>query len=338
MKQCNEKKAIEEWNEELLKYGYFPQLFSFLDGTIKGKAMVLFEKFLERFSTTTKWVCYSDYCIDDNTKNNNVYSFAIFPYIQDFITTKNIVSQNIEYELKEIRDRIPEKTLNYLRQDNFFIFNFVTSKNFFKNYFSDNFDKKSEIASLKKHIEIIEKNWGNNYKQEIVVSLKSLVAKIKTNNFKVHLYRKILLNSFFSAYISILLQSKSKNIDTYSWLSDRDSMTTYGSGILTALYLLRKEEIKKIINTPLKKINEGIHIPLDKIEPFYDELIAIPDYFCGTLATILKENGELETEKEIRYKYFQVYEQVLKNNKNMAIIFLEEEQDKKIRVDSLIIK
>ena len=85
MKQCNEKKAIEEWNEELLKYGYFPQLFSFLDGTIKGKAMVLFEKFLERFSTTTKWVCYSDYCIDDNTKNNNVYSFAIFPYIQDLI-------------------------------------------------------------------------------------------------------------------------------------------------------------------------------------------------------------------------------------------------------------
>ena len=61
-------------------------------------------------------------------------------------------------------------------------------------------------------------------------------------------------------------------------------------------------------------------------------------FFCGTLATILKENGELETEKEIRYKYFQVYEQVLKNNKNMAIIFLEEEQDKKIRVDSLIIK
>ena len=163
------------------------------------------------------------------------------------------MSQNIEYELKEIRDRIPEKTLNYLRQDNFFIFNFVTSKNFFKNYLSDNFDKKSEIASLKKHIEIIEKNWGNNYKQEIVVSLKSLVAKIKTNNFKVHLYRKILLNSFFSAYISILLQSKSKNIDTYSWLSDRDSMTTYGTGILTALYLLRKEEIKKIINTPLKK-------------------------------------------------------------------------------------
>ena len=171
-----------------------------------------------------------------------------------------------------------------------------------------------------------------------MVSLKSLVAKIKTNNFKVHLYRKILLNSFFSAYISILLQSKSKNIDTYSWLSDRDSMTTYGTGILTALYLLRKEEIKKIINTPLKKIKEGIYIPSDKIEPFYDELIAIPDYFCGTLATILKENGELETEKEIRYKYFQVYEQVLKNNKNMAIIFLEEEQDKKIRIDSLIIK
>ena len=54
MKQYNEKKAIEESNEELLKYGYFPQLFSFLDGTIKGKAMVLFEKFLERFSTTTK--------------------------------------------------------------------------------------------------------------------------------------------------------------------------------------------------------------------------------------------------------------------------------------------
>ena len=182
-----------------------------------------------------------------------------------------------------------------------------------------------DALTLKRQIKIIKNNWKNDYKDVIVNSLNNLIKKMKERNFNLSLYKKILLNSFLAAYLCTFLQ-RQKNIETYSWLSDRDNMTTYGSGIINALYLWRKEEIKKIIKIKFSPIEEGITILESKTKPFYDELIRVPDYFCGTLASLIKFSKNKDKYIEFSKKYDQIIMNVLNSNKNIVTILFEDSE------------
>ena len=65
------------------------------------------------------------------------------------------ISSNIKKDLKE-KKVIAEETLDYLKNENFFVFNFIFPKKYFN---AKDFYKEIEINSLKKHIEIIKDNF-----------------------------------------------------------------------------------------------------------------------------------------------------------------------------------
>lgn len=316
---------MKKRNNKILKFGLFPNIFNCLDETMNKESKIRFCNYLKKYKDIKKWSICSDYCLDDKNKNSNVYTFALFPVTKDISELKEEVVQNIKSEIKKSGNFIPESTLNYLNNNDFFIFNFVFPKDFLKNYFSKNFNKESEISSIEEQIKIIKNNWKNDYKDVIVNSLNNLIKKMKERNFNLSLYKKILLNSFLAAYLCTFLQ-RQKNIETYSWLSDRDNMTTYGSGIINALYLWRKEEIKKIIKIKFSPIEEGITILESKTKPFYDELIRVPDYFCGTLASLIKFSKNKDKYIEFSKKYDQIIMNVLNSNKNIVTILFEDSE------------
>lgn len=316
---------MKKRNNKILKFGLFPNIFNCLDETMNKESKIRFCNYLKKYKDIKKWSICSDYCLDDKNKNSNVYTFALFPVTKDISELKEEVVQNIKSEIKKSGNFIPESTLNYLNNNDFFIFNFVFPKDFLKNYFSKNFNKESEISSIEEQIKIIKNNWKNDYKDLIVNSLNNLIKKMKERNFNLSLYKKILLNSFLAAYLCTFLQ-RQKNIETYSWLSDRDNMTTYGSGIINALYLWRKEEIKKIIKIKFSPIEEGITILESKTKPFYDELIRVPDYFCGTLASLIKFSKNKDKYIEFSKKYDQIIMNVLNSNKNIVTILFEDSE------------
>ena len=316
---------MKKRNNKILKFGLFPNIFNCLDETMNKESKIRFCNYLKKYKDIKKWSICSDYCLDDKNKNSNVYTFALFPVTKDISELKEEVVQNIKSEIKKSGNFIPESTLNYLNNNDFFIFNFVFPKDFLKNYFSKNFNKESEISSIEEQIKIIKNNWKNDYKDVIVNSLNNLIKKMKERNFNLSLYKKILLNSFLAAYLCTFLQ-RQKNIETYSWLSDRDNMTTYGFGIINALYLWRKEEIKKIIKIKFSPIEEGITILESKTKPFYDELIRVPDYFCGTLASLIKFSKNKDKYIEFSKKYDQIIMNVLNSNKNIVTILFEDSE------------
>lgn len=316
---------MKKRNNKILKFGLFPNIFNCLDETMNKESKIRFCNYLKKYKDIKKWSICSDYCLDDKNKNSNVYTFALFPVTKDISELKEEVVQNIKSEIKKSGNFIPESTLNYLNNNDFFIFNFIFPKDFLKNYFSKNFNKESKISSIEEQIKIIKNNWKNDYKDVIVNSLNNLIKKMKERNFNLSLYKKILLNSFLAAYLCTFLQ-RQKNIETYSWLSDRDNMTTYGSGIINALYLWRKEEIKKIIKIKFSPIEEGITILESKTKPFYDELIRVPDYFCGTLASLIKFSKNKDKYIEFSKKYDQIIMNVLNSNKNIVTILFEDSE------------
>ena len=313
-------------NNKILKFGLYPNIFDCLAKTMNKESKVRFCNYLEKYNDIKKWSICSDYCLDDKNKNSNVYTFALFPLTKDISELKKEVIQNIKLEIKKMGNSIPESTLKYLNNNDFFIFNFVFPKDFLKIYFGKNFNKEIEISSIEEQIEIIKNNWKNNYKEDMINFLNSLIKKMREKNFNLSLYKKIHLNSFLAAYLCTFLQ-RQKNIEIYSWLSDRDDMTTYGSGIINALYFWRKEEIKKIIKVKFPPIKEGIIISESKTKPFYDELIRVPDYFCGTLASLI--GFARNKDKYIEFsnnKYSQIIKNVLETNENIVTIVVEDNE------------
>ncbi len=225
--------------------------------------------------------------------------------------------------------------MNYLKNKNFFVFNFIFPKKYFS---SKIFNKEIEIDFLEKHIQEIENNWEeSDLKNKNILSLKELMKKFKAKNFNIQLYFKILICSFLAAYICVLLQKEKNNIEIYSWLSDRDDMTSFAEGAITAMYTLRKEEIKKIMKLEFKPITEGFVIPKNEEKPFYDALISVPDYFCGTLATIVKDD-EIDL-KKFKDKYIQLTDNVFQENKNIINIeFVKDINEKKLATQRLVFK
>ena len=147
IKETDEKTKIRRMNNLILKKGIFPRLLNCLEDTISKSAIVDFQNYLKKFPEVTNWYTCSDYCLDEN-KNSNVFSFVLFPHIRDFQLLLNEVSTNIEKELKHSGKVIPQKTLTYLKNENFFVFNFIFPKKYFN---AKDFNKEIEINSLKKH-------------------------------------------------------------------------------------------------------------------------------------------------------------------------------------------
>ena len=170
-------------NNKILKFGLYPNIFDCLDKTMNKESKVRFCNYLKKYNDIKKWSICSDYCLDDKNKNSNVYTFALFPVTKDISELKEEVVQNIKSEIKKSGNFIPESTLNYLNNNDFFIFNFVFPKDFLKNYFSKNFNKESEISSIEEQIKIIKNNWKNDYKDVIVNSLNNLIKKNERKKF-----------------------------------------------------------------------------------------------------------------------------------------------------------
>ena len=140
------KIKIRRLNNLILKKGIFPRLLNCLEDTINKSAIVDFQNYLKKFPEVTNWYTCSDYCLDEN-KNSNVYSFVLFPHIKDFQLLLNEISTNIEKELKHSGKIIPQKTLTYLKNDNFFVFNFIFPKKYFN---AKGFNREIEIKFFKK--------------------------------------------------------------------------------------------------------------------------------------------------------------------------------------------
>ena len=49
----------------------------------KDEMIAQVQEFLKRASFSPKWMLYSDYCLDDKNKPNDVLSFVLIPFISE---------------------------------------------------------------------------------------------------------------------------------------------------------------------------------------------------------------------------------------------------------------
>ncbi len=243
----------------------------------------------DKFKNIASWLIVSDYCIDNKKKSNDVATYTIFPYIQDFQKMQRSIKKLSPTDIKNKRSINPY-FITYLKDDMFFHFSFIIN-DVKALTFSKEKDGRRIALSQINNLEFQIDNWVNSlsiseeYSKKLKKKLLLVKEKMNRSSANVKLYRNTILLSFFAGYISFLIArySSPKRI---GWFSDRDAIIESYQNIAADLLSMNYNGLcqKHSISSTKTKIIFGIPSLNEKNEMWYDELIKIPDHIAGTIS------------------------------------------------------
>lgn len=293
-------KILEEGN-------IFSNIFESLFKEVESKSL---DKYLKKYKKIKKWLICSDYCIGDKEKKNNVSSFVIIPLLIDIPSLgKEIV---LLKDFKKIGKIIPEEYIKYLKEMDYFVFNFVYSDTFLRVF---EFDKNMEIEKILDHI---TRNKTN------IKKLKMIKENMSRKNFPIKLYKTIAFNAIFICYLKFFLVKKT-DIRKLYLLSDEDKMIDFLEEFI--FYQIRGYDSKLYPNFLKDNKIENYIIKNKDNKTQLDPFIRIPDYFCGVIASFLDKEGVFTNEENLPQKYIQIINDVILYNENITTFIFKEIED-----------
>lgn len=272
------------------------QILLLLTELLGKKENEAFKNFLKPFNVPNlEWYLISDYCIDDINKLNDVFSFSLLLNHDEIENIKEFIKAGAPKDIKSTKD-VGESFLSYVNSSVIYHFSFIIPRDnkLLKGFYSKDM-MLSEISFMNRVCEnsIIDNTTGlNDYYKEVQKRIKQIKIEMQRPTFNETLMRKILLTGIFGASIASLLKTNSTPKKVL-WISDRDAIIDKYDGFafdfMFMHYLLLPTD--KYLST------DKFEFMFNNIEhTFFDELIRIPDYYAGTLASIdLKDKRQLET-------------------------------------------
>lgn len=297
------------------------RLFSILEGTMNKSSITQFRNFIGKYADVTKWFMCSDYCFDDINKANNVISFVIYPYILDFDEWNKVIDSMQKTDLKNCRKVSPE-FCNFIKSGYIFSFNFILDKN----CIIDKWKNKAIMdKAIQDYIDLTEL-WQQTtprsaeIHKEMNRKLKSLQYKTKSKSFNYKLLGRLIGVTFLASYLKYLLYREVPNIEIFSWMSDRDSITNWHDEIYLDFYqiishclianTLGEERSNRVTETAVENINQNM---------FHDPLNRVADFICGGIADYNHSDGRVTGEKQ-----YKLMEDAISDNEYLIIIKIYE--------------
>jgi len=250
--------------------------------------------YFESTSTVKKWTCYSDYCFGDDNKPNDVVTFSLIPYVDNFTELSAFIKSVAATDIKNTQ-RVTEEFIDFLTKYPAINFSFILNNK--KRIFGNN---NTEIRkSLEETFSLIKQQyiaWIPNQPEQsetyklIIKKLNCTINLIKANK-KIKQIVEMTLVCFLGAYVSSIILKKTK-AEIFGWLSDRDSIHEVCDHLSIDLFhnylhgLSNQHRFEFIVASATSKDI-----------PFYDELLKIPDYIAGTLADYDYNNNQISKEK-----------------------------------------
>lgn len=270
-----------------------------------------FNDFLDKQNKST-WLILSDYCIGNKEYPHDTmaYTVASGEIIQYFEYIKSVLS----CDLKKVSKKINDNVIKLLSSSNIFTFVFALHN-------KNRIIRTRELAkkSLEQTIEMIE-GWGkNDLNINLIKKLKIVYKNVNSQSFNLKLFNNIVLSAFIAATICTFVSKKGYG-KKFCWIGDRDALHQKWDGIVHQFYHLNLHAFihdQKITPYP-EIIGFKDHIiEEEKSILKFDVYTRIPDYFAGTIAKLKLIPGIPE---RTPYKYKQLLENVIANNKNIIII------------------
>jgi len=259
----------------------------------KSAKQTLKTKYLKELNGVKKWTCYSDYSFDNKEKANDVISFTLVPYIDDFEDLSKHIKSLVKVDIKKTR-KVDDKFIQFLKKYPILNFSFILDDR--KNLFSNNQDDlKVALENTLKHIRNDFNRWKTErpeqeeYYNKIDKQLKCVLELIK-NKKKLKIISDMLLITFLGAYVSSFLADETK-AEIFGWFSDRDAINeiceNVSIDIFNYYFATQIEHNCQFVAAPAASTDNA----------FYEELVRIPDYITGALADYNHETDQISKDK-----------------------------------------
>jgi len=264
-----------------------------------------------------KFMIYSDYCIGDKKKANDVVSFTVMPYDNFPDSEKALIKSLAPKDIKNTTTIAPS-FIEYLNERRLFHISFVLKSR--KGITHDPVLEQRQIvtARLENTIKMIQ-GWTppRPHYAEIVKKLENVKREMSKKSANFRLFRDISLVPLLAAYIAFLLTKEAK-AEMVGWFSDRDSMVEALDSVALDFFGLNHHALclrAKIYSEPTK-----LSVGVQRNETggvWYDEQNRLPDHIAGTLADWNFQKSAMKG------KFVQMLENVFADNRYCVVINLD---------------
>lgn len=309
-----------------IKEAIMVEVLDVLKDVLDKKESEHFKNFLSKFPNIKSWYLVSDYCVEDPNKANDVFTFSLLLNIDKLDNIKEYIKLYAPTDLKKTKT-VTEGILDFINSDAIYHFSLLIPRN---QKLLASLCNKIKFAEILSYMTLLITNTRNALPERAANydgMLKRIqLVKIDTlkSTFNEKLLRKIFIASCFGAVIIYMLK-KHSHPTHIAWISDRDAIiNTYDGFAFDNMYFwyefLATQE--KFLPSEL----QILYIEPEKIgENFADELIRIPDFIAGTLASI-----DLSTEVnklQLQEKHKILLQHSFTDSFNHATIRLQKKDD-----------
>lgn len=266
---------------------------------VKPEVSEVIAEYQRMNSNHKKWLMFSDYCLDDKNKANDVMTFVLMPYVSEekFCEMQKIIHDQQPSDIKKA-SKVNEDFLSYLKSENVLTFSFVFNDR--KHFFASSYDQCLEgVRETLETIRDCYEGWKSTAQNEdilehyknIVKKLNYQLAPLKGKSPNIKLLNDILIAAFLGAYVSSKVLEK-LSIEIFGWFSDRDSIISGKENIIVPVFHFYQHNMLG-----------GHHYqfctftPDSRIKPFYDEFNRIADVITGAIADYNMENNYITSDK-----------------------------------------
>lgn len=291
------------------------ELMNILDTSYKSVASDMKEWFAP-YPAGAAWNVFSDYCIGDQNKQNDTFSFVILLNHDTRANIENYIANVAPRDLKNSRQS-SLGLISYLKSPVVFSITYVVGRQ--SKLLRDYISKDAILGGLSDTLECIEMISAQNpatrpYWSMVGQRIKAVQKFMGRSSPNVTLIRKMYLVSAFAA---VLFKHLNVHKEPYAirWISDRDSIMDCCDGVafdMAFFYFLQiASNQDKVFNQPL------FHYATPGMDGVteYNEFIRLPDYLAGTLADL-----DLTKVTFTRDKYWPIFSDVIYDSPNKAVI------------------
>lgn len=280
------------------------------------------------YPSSMPWTIVSDYCVGDDQKRNDVFSFVVIANharIEDLCEALDAVAPK---DIKNVRT-IPEKLVHYLNSEVVFSVSFTLNRQtaLLRNYaqlksMADFIPDVRELLGVLKKNTPTGPNVDPTYFDDVQRRLNLFELGLKKKQPNERLSRQIHLVAAFCATV-LFLVTKSKKPLMLRWISDRDKLIEHNDTIvydLAYLYLFfmlascnevnPDEHGRRLVEMPLT----WFLAPEREGKNPHDAVIRLADYLAGTLAD---KGPNLEFSK-LKFEF--LFQHVFLNSPNHWIV------------------
>lgn len=253
-------------------------------------------------SGQSKWLMYSDYCLDDKSKANDVMTFVLMPFESEakYQEMQETIHKLQPKDIKKVKadDTVNSAFLSYLKSKNVLTFSFVLNDR--KNFLGSSYEKR--LNGVKQSLLLIRdcyEGWKKTAVDEdvlkhydsVVKRINQQLASLNGKSPDIKLLNDILMTAFLGAYVSAKVL-ENLPIEIFGWFSDRDKVISGRDHIIVPIFTYFQHNM-----LGGRQFQFCTFVPDDSVKPFFDDFNRIADVITGAIADYNMEQDYITAEK-----------------------------------------